>query len=667
VFSYTSPASQFFYSLDGTGHFVSRQPSFLDIAGVAAPTQIPFPSSISIGGVKSYTAPSGQYLTGISTDGTVTSTIPAGGVAQTNEFLKTTVGSPGLRVLRAGFAIPGDGGMAYYDWSALNCVNADNGAQVQPTGVTGCWIADFSTGPRDIRQFGGKPDGTTDNLLAFNAARDSCAYVSNTPQSGCSIRFGGEGTYRTTGSFNTTAKNGLKISGAGIGTTVVFGDGNFPVFVDNGTITAGTAFVGLKDLTIRCGGKANANANGVTWIYSYLGSLENLMFYACNKSVNFEKAAWQVHMSHIRGDGSGALQSNYGLYMAEADPANPVINMTVVANDVWFGNNAVNAYRLINFQGSKFVNVEGGGSGSDVWSLCDPPTGTAPCQWGHFVNILADTAPADVTKSGIRIVRGNASEMSQFYMGGVWIGNIFGEAASNAAALYVDGGAGGLGNSIVIDVGTIAGVHAAVVAKNLYNSDIAARVVKFDGGNTSDKAFLINNSSGNKFTAHGIPTSLYAITGYNGYAETGTSANNSIFGFGQAPCTSVLQFGGAAAGISYATNYPACTYDVDGQKVRAQVAIGLTNKGGSTGAATISGLPFAASGTASGFANIGNCAGGDGSGTKSLASLTGPILTQATGSSFKLFTQAAADTAVITNANFTNTSLIQCNVNYQKQ
>jgi hypothetical protein len=170
VFAYTSPASQFFYALDGTGHFVSRQASFLDIAGVVAPTQIPFPSNTGIGGVKSYTAPAGQYLTGVSTDGTFTVAPIAGGVVQTNALLKTTLGTPGLRYLRAGFATPGDGGAAYYDWSASNCPVADNGAQAQPTGVTGCWIADFSGMRPTPRVWGAVGNGTTDDTAAVQAA-----------------------------------------------------------------------------------------------------------------------------------------------------------------------------------------------------------------------------------------------------------------------------------------------------------------------------------------------------------------------------------------------------------------------------------------------------------------------------------------------------------------
>src|SRR4051794_38373664 len=61
-----------------------------------------------------------------------------------NAALKLIQGSPGMRVTRAGFASPSDGGSAVYNWSQINCAAADDGAQVQPTGKVGCWIADFS-------------------------------------------------------------------------------------------------------------------------------------------------------------------------------------------------------------------------------------------------------------------------------------------------------------------------------------------------------------------------------------------------------------------------------------------------------------------------------------------------------------------------------------------
>lgn len=86
-----------------------------------------------------------------------------------NSAVKLAQGQIGRRLVRLGFTVPGDGGLTEYNWSASDCVDADDGAQVQPTAITGCWIADFR-GHLNVEQFGAKADGTTDSLTAIRAA-----------------------------------------------------------------------------------------------------------------------------------------------------------------------------------------------------------------------------------------------------------------------------------------------------------------------------------------------------------------------------------------------------------------------------------------------------------------------------------------------------------------
>lgn len=73
------------------------------------------------------------------------------------------------RIRRDGFAAPGDGGQADYTWSASTCTAADDGAQVQPVGRTGCWIADLPS-PASVRIWGADPSGQNDSSAAINAA-----------------------------------------------------------------------------------------------------------------------------------------------------------------------------------------------------------------------------------------------------------------------------------------------------------------------------------------------------------------------------------------------------------------------------------------------------------------------------------------------------------------
>jgi hypothetical protein len=86
-----------------------------------------------------------------------------------NSVLKTVQGAIGQRAVRLGFADPGDGGLATYNWSADDCATADDGAQVQPT-VTGCWLADFSDTMPTPMIWGAKGDGVASDSTPVQAA-----------------------------------------------------------------------------------------------------------------------------------------------------------------------------------------------------------------------------------------------------------------------------------------------------------------------------------------------------------------------------------------------------------------------------------------------------------------------------------------------------------------
>lgn len=113
--------------------------------------------------------------------------------------------------------------------------------------------------------------------------------------------------------------------------------------------------------------------------------------------------------------------------------------------------------------------------------------------------------------------------------------------------------------------------------------------------------------------------------------------------------TPVLQFGGGTTGITYSTQV--ALYYLRGRQVFFQVRIILTNKGSSTGAATIAGLPYAASAsTATGGFFASYAANFTGLGAV-VSGYVGP-----SASSLSLYTNTSTGSGGLTDAHFTNGS-----------
>ena len=75
--TFTGVASQWPWQLNTDGTLTSKQPAFSDISGVASANQIPAPTTSTIGGVKSSSAPTSQFMTGIDAAGGATYAQPA--------------------------------------------------------------------------------------------------------------------------------------------------------------------------------------------------------------------------------------------------------------------------------------------------------------------------------------------------------------------------------------------------------------------------------------------------------------------------------------------------------------------------------------------------------------------------------------------------------------
>jgi hypothetical protein len=97
---------------------------------------------------------------------------------------------------------------------------------------------------------------------------------------------------------------------------------------------------------------------------------------------------------------------------------------------------------------------------------------------------------------------------------------------------------------------------------------------------------------------------ILSVNGIQFPATQSASADaNTLDDYEEGSWTPTILFGGASAGVTYGVQQ--ASYIKIGKSVFVQFRVSLSNKGSSTGAANVGGLPFAASGTA----NIGYPAG----------------------------------------------------------
>ena len=145
-------------------------------------------------------------------------------------------------VLRDAFSLPDDGGFAFYVHSdgacSLNGGRGDEGAQVLAADG-GCWTAEFTGEGREVRIWGAKADGATDDTRAIKAAIGSLA--------------GGNGTlvlsagrYLVSGPLSV-GRGSVRFKGSGKNVTFIETTSSTANIVEYG----GTAFDGeVSDLTL---------------------------------------------------------------------------------------------------------------------------------------------------------------------------------------------------------------------------------------------------------------------------------------------------------------------------------------------------------------------------------------------------------------------------------
>lgn len=513
-------------------------------------------------------------------------------------------------------------------------------------------------------------NGTTDCLPAFNAAIALLSYSTGglTSPSGGHIQLGvNSGCYYVSGSVNMQGHSGLDIEGvAPFASCITTNGGNYPIFTTAGTEAAITNNIAVRNMTLVCGGHTNTAANGVQWAYVNGGRIDGNTFFGCNSAISLTGmfASW-VQNNNITGQGS--QQNTTCLYMGfPTDVADMYGDNSIIASRNMCQFTSGDSARLVDANGSVFDHNQWIGGAADGVHACDQPATTYPsgqpaiCEFMFF-----DQDQVDTTGSyGWRFLLGSGGSIGPgILILQPWAGN------THTAAIDIENAA----NVQVIS----AEIETTDVGFNLINvsqSRIDGHVYAYNARNNGSQSVLLSGTSpGSQHNdVHVEATTSYPIApSYNGIVETGSYSGNRLdAGFADCSPTLGLAFGGATTGISYASATNICRFEVHGTEVSLQAFFDLTSKGTATGAATLTGLPITAGpANNSGYGSINPCQAGDGSGNHTFASLTAPVMANVNPASAtaNLNMQGAADIASVTNANFTNTSALGCQLHYQKQ
>lgn len=260
-----------------------------------------------------------------------------------------------------------------------------------------------------VKDFGAVGDGVADDRAAIQAAIDSLGPFSPNNTRGGAVYIPA-GTYLVSASINLLLKHGVSVIGDGELATEVKASGDYPVFdVEGVGIT-------VADMTIRGGGSGLSSAHGLRLTSCNSGIVQNLNVYNCKHGLSIWRA-WQLHVSNIDMHGTSC---DYGIYMGESPSVNAK-NNAVVASNLHIKDCLTCGIRIINGQGSKFVNCEASATVIG-WDIGSPTTGTVLCQWLHFSNCLGDGCSSYCW----RIRKGNATEIGEMQFSNCWAGNCTG-------------------------------------------------------------------------------------------------------------------------------------------------------------------------------------------------------------------------------------------------
>lgn len=257
----------------------------------------------------------------------------------------------------------------------------------------------------------------TDNMTFIQDAIDSFSPFNAFSQSG-GVVFLPRGTYYVSDSLDLTLKHGVWIVGESTKSTFIMSPNNDHIIGAIGSSTDITSRCGVIDLTIRGGGESLTASEGINFAWVNRGVVERVAFLSLRTCMVMTHQ-YQTRLEFSGAHGAGFDRCHTGLLMTETTLTN--IDNAVFATNLEFQGLTSVGFRIMNGQGSKFVNCEAGGSPMVYgWWIGEPSTGTVKVQWMHFVNCLADS----VSGRGWNFQKGTATELSEIQLANCWSGNV---------------------------------------------------------------------------------------------------------------------------------------------------------------------------------------------------------------------------------------------------
>ncbi len=585
-----------------------------------------------------------------------------------NVALKAVIGVPNQRAVRLGFYVPGDGGLATYNWFDGACPRADDGEQVQPPGASGCWWGDFTQSPPSVLAWGAKCDnGTTDDYVPINNALTSHYQTITGPDVGVcrtsqTIVVPGGSTLRgrNTASLgvHTLHPNGftikcdldvspcIKLSGGDSGndhSALV----NMGVDRVDGSITPGVVGVQLDGGMYVVVDNVGIYRSAVgLWLYDRNGpygvaAYINRVVTCGITGTDIEIDGWRevrVNQSRFGCNGNLDVAHNEYILLHGGHGDGP--------NSVYFNNSQFN-----NGSGAitdclmRWREIGGGQDGpTSGWVLSNVHVEQAKsifCSDANLTNL-----------NGLQVSN------SKFYGGYVAGASFFRlDPATKVNSLNFNGnnvtawGDFTLNPPAAMSGVLITGNEFITTGTGIDLTGMTGATAVLSGNRWQSMALRGDWSGLNVSGTGGLD--INTTTGYVNLDIPGLNQYNCAAGMG-------LYFGNANNGMAYSSGTPICNWQRKGDLVTVAFYLGLTNKGTAFGNATIRGLPFQASyGPGVGSVTLGGA---------NMTSLTGPMYASSGAASkeIKLYKQATNDRGFVemTNADFTNTSIIQGVLSY---